>query len=93
MIEQFSLNRLLHLIIYSAAVGIFVRLDAMAWRHFWNIQSGTWGLGLLVASCVGLFIFVTGAGLSIRWAWIFAAVIIIGSFLVKLLENYFGSGP
>lgn len=89
MIDKFSLARVVQLVIFAVAVGISIKVFAIAWRHLWNIETGPWEIGLLVGSCVGLFIFLSGLGLGSRWAWVVGAVIIVGRFSVKLIEKYF----
>lgn len=74
---------------FAAAVGITTRVFGAAWRYFWSIETGRWENGWIIGGCMGLFIFFSGLGFSLRWSWISAGILIAGSFIGKLIQKYF----
>lgn len=86
---MFSLARLLEVIVYAVAVGIFIKIFATAWRYLWDIETGRGEAGALAGAIIALLV-VWGIDRGPRVAPAIAALLIAGYFLVKLVKKYVG---
>jgi hypothetical protein len=89
MIDKLSLARFGQIVIYAVAVGIGIKVFAVAWRHFWNIETGLRESGALAGATIALLV-VWGIEKGPRVSSITAGLVIAGYFLVKLVKKYVG---
>jgi len=80
-------DRLIQIVFYAIAVGISIRVFALAWRYFWNIEIGLREGGVLAGGTMALLV-VWGIERGPLVATLIAAIVIVGYFIGKVVQKY-----
>ena len=87
MMENFTLERMMLVVVYAIGLGVSIKAVALTCRYFWNIKTSPREGGLLVGALLAYMV-VFGIHRGPLVASTISALVIVGYFFIKLLKKY-----